>query len=331
MNFPPDSASLENAPVAETAVPAAQAPPGRRKRWLWPLLLFAGLFAVLWIPVVRPHARDVVTRWHALAAEHYLAQNDLDAARDSAEQAVAWAAKSLPNGDFAAALEKPESALAEAPLLGVALRLRGEVSLARDELERSLADYNTLVSFNPHLAAAYRGRAVVLQRLGRHREAIDDTTRSVELLPDGDSDALNARAYTRALANLELEEALLDVERALTELPQRPLDIAETSDFVNTIRIVNTIDTRGYVRYLLGDYRPALVDMDDALRAFEPVWEQAQQPSVAPRLRQGLQHSLAVMHQHRGLIHEKLGNAAEARVDLQRAQELGYDPEKGVY
>lgn len=325
MNSPPDSAPLENAVAAATAEPHAQAPRRRRKRWLWPLLLFAGLIAVLWTPVIRPHARDAMTHWHALAAEHYLLQNDLDAARDSAEQVVAWAVKRLPNGDFNVALEKPESALAEAPLLGVALRLRGEVSLARGELERSLADYNTLVKFNPHLARAYRGRAAVLQRLGRHREAIDDTTRVVELRTEGDSDALNARAYTRAIAQLELEEALRDAERALAGLPQRPLDLGDT------INAINVLDTRGYVRYLLGDYRPALADMDEALRSFEAVWEQVQQPSVAPRMKQEMQHSLAVMHQHRGLIHEKLGNAAEARVNLRRAQELGYDPAKGVY
>jgi hypothetical protein len=42
-------------------------------------------------------------------------------------------------------------------------------------------------------------------------------------------------------------------------------------------------------------------------------------------------HNLAVIYHHRGLVYERIGKTRQAQADLERARQLGYDPEKGVW
>ncbi len=166
-------------------------------------------------------------------------------------------------------------------------------------------------------------RSRVLQRLERHDDAIRDVTQAMQLTRNADPGLLNARAYTRAIAGQELDEALSDVEEAL-ELEHNNADY---------------LDTRGYVHYLRGDYELALTDLETALDLSKdsPVPDfliaggGPNRRRMLARIKLEYQHSLAVMYHHRGQVHEKLGHFEQAQLDLRRGDELGYNPAAGIY
>jgi tetratricopeptide (TPR) repeat protein len=83
---------------------------------------------------------------------------------------------------------------------------------------------------------------------------------------------LNTLAYSRALAHVELDEALVDIDKALSFQPKEP----------------GMRDTRAWVLYHMGRYEEALVDADFAVKEMErPTlmnWLQSQleSPAIAP-------------------------------------------------
>jgi hypothetical protein len=86
------------------------------------------------------------------------------------------------------------------------------------------------------------------------------------------------------------------------------------------------IDTRGFLRHLLGDHQNARVDMDLAINLTLHRLQRAYQFDEVEQLKK----DLAVMHFHRGLIHDALGNKADAELDHREAEENGYNPAEGV-
>ncbi len=68
-----------------------------------------------------------------------------------------------------------------------------------------------------------------------------------------DRQTLNTLAYTRALALRELDQALVDINEALTYAPEDP----------------SMRDTRAWVYYQMGRYEEALADADFAVKEFE--------------------------------------------------------------
>lgn len=68
-----------------------------------------------------------------------------------------------------------------------------------------------------------------------------------------DTNTLNALAYGRALAHVELDQALIDIDEALSYHPND----------------ADLRDTRGWVRYHLGRYEEALEDAEFAVKAKE--------------------------------------------------------------
>jgi tetratricopeptide (TPR) repeat protein len=213
-----------------------------------------------------------------------------------------------------------------------------------DHLQDSLDDLNEVIKrlddptrskrFSESLSEAYGSRAWVFERLGRHREAIADSTTALNIAtalnvtidlniaPDRlRAGFLNQRAYLRALGGTELDQALQDVQKSLILVPNDP----------------NVVDTRGYIFFRLGKYDTALQDIEQAIR-----WETAPrvfwfQGEAGPRsLPSGIQlrkhrEALAVMFHHCGEIRKKLGQDTKGDEDIRRALHMGYDPERGVY
>jgi tetratricopeptide (TPR) repeat protein len=147
--------------------------------------------------------------------------------------------------------------------------------------------------------------------------AVDDATQAIELVGHGHRmlpTFLNQRAYIRALANTskeELEAGLKDVEEAIA------MERDDNAAF---------IDTRGYLLHLLGRHKEALVDIKRAIELTKGSRERAYRFNDA----QELKENLAVMHHHRALIHDALGNKDEAIEDFRLAEEFGYNPDAGV-
>ena len=140
--------------------------------------------------------------------------------------------------------------------------------------------------------------------------------------------ALNLRAYAYALAEESLEEALENVEEAFDILGQ------ETNAAM--------LDTRAYLKYLLGDYEGGLMDAERAVDLKERQLRYDRHSLLRHRMDQldtkllefkdrQLDEMMAVYYQHRGLLYDAVGRSEEATKDLERAEQLGFNPENGVW
>lgn len=223
--------------------------------------------------------------------------------------------------DLPGALTDLDAAAAWAPDRISVYYWRASARLEAHDVEGSLRDCNRLLELN-EFPDAYALRCQAHQRLQKHEEAIADANRFVALAGEDDPYPLNTRAYVRALAGRELPEALQDVERAI-----------ELAGPVSAF-----LDTRGYVLFLLGQNEQALTDLDQALEQAEKekksMLEMARLQRLAPsavgRIERSANESLAVLYHHRAEIRKALGRQSEAQVDFQAAEQLGYNPAKGV-
>jgi tetratricopeptide (TPR) repeat protein len=291
-------ATTDSPTTDEAAAEARSARPLRRR------LLLGAVFALLAVLLLGDprqlldHARAI---WWLDRAEEKLLEDDFDAALANVERAFDYVSDERPHAYYA----------------------RAQIRLQAGDWRGALADYNAVIEGAPNFAAAYSGRGEAKRRLGMNREAIEDLNRAVALSPDTDPLPLNQRAYCRALAGVELPLALADIERAL-ELAEHP----EAA----------LLDTRGFIQYQLGNLDAARDDMARAIALTEnflqKLREAPQYQRLSPERRARwdrlLDESLAVMLHHRGLIRQALGREDLARQDQERAEELGFDPERGV-
>ncbi len=125
----------------------------------------------------------------------------------------------------------------------------------------------------------------------------------------------NNSAYARALGGTQLERAGKDIEQSLEMIP----------------KVDSWLDTRGFIRYLRGDLDGALDDLQSAISQSEETYrvekrriERRFENTVRTRTRNlqlsGLERYLAVLHGHRALIYEELGEVAAARRDFEIAE-----------
>lgn len=283
--------------------PLRPAPPRSAPAWL---RLAAGILLVLIVAAIalgalwRGGAGRGVAQWRLEKARARYLQGDLAAAQRLADQAVTAA----PNDP------------------GVTL-FRAQLRLEAGDLAGSLHDLNRALAAYPRFGHAYTIRSRVYQRLSRHAEAIRDATQALAMSRDDDPDPWNERAYVRAIAGMELEEGLDDVQRAI-ELYGAP-----NSAY---------LDTRGYLYHLLGRQQEALEDLNAAIQLAEreDPWRMAfeRRPLERRRIdheRRRRDENLSVLYHHRGQVLAALGRADEAQADLARAEDLGYNPAAGVY
>lgn len=221
--------------------------------------------------------------------------------------------------------------------------LRGEFRLEANDVQGSLDEFNEVIRLAPQHPAGYLRRSVSLQRLDRHREAIDDLTKAIELSGSDDPMPRNNRAYARALAGIELDEALVDVQQAIDaadreiqaaieQAPRRTARNAQLLIAKEKFEKAAYLDTRGYILFLQDHYERALADIEEAIQ-LSLDWKQTIHTREAERaaLEQRFDHELSVMYHHRGQVLEKLGRQEEAQADLDRAVQLGYNPAQGVF
>jgi tetratricopeptide (TPR) repeat protein len=202
--------------------------------------------------------------------------------------------------------------------------------LENQQYATALADANRALQIAPGDARALVLRSQILQHLGRHSDAIQDWQQLVVMAENGLAvsltEALNGRAYARALGGVELKEALDDVEEAL----RRAGDNAAM------------LDTRGFIHCQLGSTAAALADLDKSVRLAEEGHEEYSRNlnngrlgAVDPReyelgLKQ-LAETVAVIRYHRALVYAKLGKQELQDQDEQRVRELGFAPNQDLF
>jgi tetratricopeptide (TPR) repeat protein len=237
-------------------------------------------------------------------------------------------------GDLAGALSQADQAVSWNPDLVPYRLLRAHIRKLNRDYAGALVDVEDVLAINPP-EPQYHDDALSLQidlfhYLHRHRDAADAATEMLRRNLGNRAENLNTRAYARAVDETsdpaELKQALIDVDEALEELPDN----------------ASFLDTRGYVLYKLGRHNEALEDMNRAIElvmAERDEFEIAirgrrltgEQAALKAREQERFNGNLAVMHHHRGEIHEKLGDAEQARKDLIISKQMGFDPAAGVY
>jgi tetratricopeptide (TPR) repeat protein len=259
-----------------------------------------------------------------------------------ARQLVQRAHQKNEYGDFKGALADLERASRWAPAEPDIIEMRAHLKLKTNDVAGSLTDYEQLIRLDSRRASAYQGRSIVYQRLNRHREAVDDLTKVIDMMP-GDATALNNRAYARALGGIELDAALADVQQAISIVDEEIAaeQMGRFDPNSTQIRVAKTnsqkaayLDTRGYVYFLQTNYEPALEDLNKSIE-LTINWRDLVLSRVHAGQRFAVQqqfnHELSVMYHHRGEVLEKLGRAEEAKDDLDRGHQLGYNPAEGVF
>ena len=273
--------------------------PSPWKRWFLVLVLLGGVLPAVLAPAAWPLVRDSVVLFALERATQCEARNDLAGAVRGLNWALRW------HGD-------------DVDLLC----MRAALKLENGDPRGAFADASRAATLAPTAVRPWQVRALVNVVLADFDAALSDAGMVVSVSAAADPEALNHRAYVRALVGRDLEEGLADIERALEGLPEASPEL---------------LDTRGYILHLLGRQREALDELNVAIGGMQKNRKKLAalagrvDPAVlACRLR-AVDHGLAVMLQHRALACRALGLEEQARQDLEQAKSKGYDPRRGIF
>jgi tetratricopeptide (TPR) repeat protein len=176
-----------------------------------------------------------------------------------------------------------------------AMLAKAQQHLVRGENDRALAELDRLQRLAPHSGDVQFLRGIALGNSQRNPEAVDAYSRAIELGCSQLATAYNNRAYTRALARVDLAAAMEDVQKALEFAGDNPA----------------FLDTRGYIHYLQGRQKLALADLNAVLEDPTGNW--------------GSEEGLGEIYFHRGLVHRELGEEDLAAKDFDLAKRLGFN------
>jgi tetratricopeptide (TPR) repeat protein len=305
---PPNDSSHDSAGAAAlrrdtTTRPESDRRAGRRKRLFLLVVLAAVVVPGLIAPAVMPAVSEAVVQWSLERAMAREARGNLRAAIGDMGRAIRWS-----DGD-----PEQRSRL---------LCWRAMLRIENRDPRGAIADAEQAISMAPTLVQPRRVRALAHVILNQADAALSDAQAAVDLAGPGDPEALNHRAYIRALVGRDLEAALEDIESALAENDAGPPEL---------------LDTKGFVLHLLGRHHEAVDQLNLAIDATQKTRRdllilsgRADPDEIAYRLR-SLDHGLAVMLHHRGLACRALGLDRQARQDLETAERKGFAPDRGIF
>jgi tetratricopeptide (TPR) repeat protein len=276
---------------------------GRLKRLLLAAVVAGIVGPAVLAPVALPAARDAVVAWSAERAIAREARGQLAAAIREVSRAVRW------GGD-------------DAERLCGLLCWRAMLRLEHRDAAGAVADAGHAQEILPTSPRPLRVRALAQVVLGRPDDALAAARAAAALARPGDPEALNHRAYVRALVGRELPEALADIEAALAG---------------GDATVPELLDTKGFLLHLLGRHHEAIDQLNLAIdgaregrRRVASLAEGGSDDEVRRRLR-SIDQGLAVMLHHRGLACRAAGLEGQAEQDLELARRKGFAPDRGIF
>ena len=298
--IPASATGREPRPVAVAAPRVSPRPQtAARKRFLVLAVAAAVLVPAIVIPEVLPFVRQMVVEWSLERAAVREARNDLGGAIGELGRAIRW------HGD-------------DVELLC----LRSMLRLEDRDHDGALADASRAAGIAPTTPQPFRVRALVHVVRGDADAALADAETVVGLASPGDAEALNHRAYMRALVGRELPAALADIDAAIATVGEPSPEL---------------LDTRGFILHLLGRTQEAIDQLNLAIDGMQQNRRQlallagrVDRSELARRLR-SLDHGLAVMLHHRAQACEKAGLDEQAKQDFELAAKKGFDPSRGIF
>jgi len=242
--------------------------------------------------------REAVVAWSLEQATLHEVQDDLPTAVTHMDRAVDWYGRDTE-----------------------LLCMRAMLRLENRDAAGAIADAELAAEEMPTSPTPARVLALAHVVAGAPEAALEAADLAVRLSGPGDPEALNHRAYIRALVGRDLSEALADIDAALAVRDDEPVEF---------------LDTRGFVLHLLGRQQEAIDQLNLAIDGMQRERRQAlllaervDRVQLARRLR-WLDHSLAVMHHHRALACQAIGLEEQAEQDFETARKKGFDPSRGV-
>jgi len=296
--IPPDFERAADAP--RQAERSGRRGAGAGKRLIVAAVAVGLLVPVLAGPMLLPMVREAVVVWALGRAAEREVRGDLAGAVAAMSWAIDW------HGD-------------DVDLLC----LRSTLKLENRDAPGAIADADRALAVAPTNPRPARVRAIAHVVDGDPDAALADAELVIGLSARGDPEALNHRAYIRALVGRHLDEALADIDAALagTGASDAP----------------ELLDTRGFVLHLLGRQQEAVDQLNVAIdglqrRRRELAMLAGRMDAVElARRRRWLDHSLAVMFHHRGLACRALGLDGQADQDREAALKKGFDPTRGIF
>jgi tetratricopeptide (TPR) repeat protein len=277
-------------------------------------LFMLGFAVLIGLSIIMEMPQEIA-RWHLAAALEREKQQDPEGAISAVDRAIVWDSG---NPDL--------------------FLQRAKWKLDANDREGSLADCNQAVELAPDYADGYIQRGEVHRKLNRPKQCVNDWNEVVRISESDPSlpisMALNGRAYMRALGEIELKQGLEDARKAIEILEQQRKQ-ASSAEYLTRLdfSLAVTLDTRGYLHYLLDDPKTAIEDYNQSIKITQKIEESIRDHllisggAVDPRMAEQLRNC-AIIYHHRGLAYEKLGQLRNARIDKQRALQLGFDPQK---
>jgi tetratricopeptide (TPR) repeat protein len=287
------------APPVSNSKPSSSRSTGSRKRLVIVALAAAVILPALLLPEIAPAIRQLVVEWSLEQALEREARDDLAGAIGEIGRAIRWHGEDV---DL--------------------LCMRSMLRLEDRDAAGALEDAGRAAAIAPTSPQPLRVRALAHVVLGNADAALADAELVVDIAAPGDPDALNHRAYIRALVGRDLPEALADIDAA----------IASQGDAAPEL-----LDTRGFILHLLGRTQEAIDQLNVAIdrmqqnrRRLTGLSGRVERTELARRLRM-LDHGLAVMLHHRALACEKAGLEEQAKQDFSLAKKKGFDPSRGIF
>jgi tetratricopeptide (TPR) repeat protein len=306
----------------ETQATAPRQPRSVFSAWYLLLLMVAAVFG----PCTAIQIPREIGRWRLAEALRLREAGEKEAAYQRLTQAVGWFPKSME------------------------LRLtRAEWLLADGKRDEALEAIDQMLTVAGSSVENLMIHSQFLQTAGEFEKAVEDwkqLSRQSEVSGrPSRANALNGLAYAQGLANIELDQALANVNKALEGEPANAA----------------YLDTRGYIYYRQAKSQDdaesaellakALEDLDKAAKAIDG--EVAKQtPRIARQVSEPVQKALearpktlrdmvrgnqenwiaAVMHYHRALVLESLGRTKEAAAERGVVRRLiGREPDETLF
>lgn len=253
----------------------------------------------------------------------------------SGEQAkwrIAAAQAKWLDGDLPGAISVLDTAAIDFPETAAIHEQRIQFYLEAKEFERALADAQHLVELDSNSTTALGLKSQALHHLGKHDEAIkvcEEMRRLAEEEWVGNAPAaLNYLAYAQAIAGTQLNEALENIGEALRLAGDDPTLLGTPA----------MLDTRGFVKYRLGDTEAAREDIERAVEIWEKFVAYSETQALSDvrsyqseAQRASNHQALAVMLYHRSLVYDQLGLSDKAKVDRERVRILGFEPNEQLF
>lgn len=254
-----------------------------------------------------------IAQWKWAAAVDALENDNIDQAKQLAEEALEW---------------DPENAELRLHIAEMHYR-QDETTEARMQIEEAIA----LGKDNP-LVLTQAG--FLLSRMGQHDGAMMLADRLVDIAEKEQTihlhEALNRRAYSIAMAAADEAATAEQIANGMKDIDLAIEYYGDDASYV---------DTRGYLKVFDGDLEGAVKDLDAAIKFYENTRtellaqltpEQIENmPSGVSFVDNQLKQVLAVLYSHRATAYEKLGNEDEAKQDTDLAEAYGLDRQRGVW